>query len=121
MVHLHRPPHAGARHHYDARTARLHPWAEPPGGTPDTTGIGVRQVEYTSYDGTTGQGDTVSDTAPEASSASGCPTGRDSCTAQAGVDPIDNYMDYSSNSCQVRFTAGQNARLVAKSGLRSGL
>jgi hypothetical protein len=75
----------------------------------------------TSYDGTPGQGDTVADTAPEASSASGCPTGRDSCTTLAGLDPIDNYMDYSSNSCQVRFTSGQNGRLVAKSGLRSGL
>ena len=74
----------------------------------------------TSYDGTTGQGDLVSDTAPEASSASGCPGGRDTC-AGGGVDPIDNYMDYSSNACQVRFTTGQNSRLVLKSGLRSGL
>jgi Pregnancy-associated plasma protein-A len=74
----------------------------------------------TSYDGTTGLGDLIDDTAPEASSASGCPGGRDTCAGGA-VDPIDNYMDYSSNACQVRFTAGQNSRLVLKSALRSGL
>ena len=74
----------------------------------------------TGYDGTVGQGDLVADTAPEASNASGCPGGRDTC-AGGGVDPIDNYMDYSSNQCQVRFTSGQNDRMVLKSGLRSGL
>lgn len=74
----------------------------------------------TNYDGTSGIGDLVSDTAPEASSASGCPAGRDTCPA-TGVDPIDNYMDYSSNSCQVRFTSGQNGRLVLKSALRPSL
>jgi hypothetical protein len=74
----------------------------------------------TGYDGTTGQGDLVADTAPEASSASGCPAGRDTCAGD-GVDPIDNYMDYSSNACQTRFTAGQNTRLVLKSVLRSAL
>jgi hypothetical protein len=56
----------------------------------------------------------------EASSASGCPAGRDTCAGD-GVDPIDNYMDYSSNACQTRFTSGQNSRLVLKSGLRPGL
>lgn len=71
----------------------------------------------TSYDGTTGLGDLVGDTNPEASSASGCPAGRDTC-AGGGVDPIDNYMDYSSNACQTRFTTGQNSRLVLKSALR---
>ena len=74
----------------------------------------------TGYDGTTGLGDLVADTAPEASNASGCPAGRDTC-AGGGVDPIDNYMDYSSNQCQVRFTSGQNDRMVLKSGLRPGL
>jgi hypothetical protein len=71
----------------------------------------------TGYDGTTGLGDLVADTAPEASNASGCPTGRDTCAGN-GVDPIDNYMDYSSDSCQVRFTSGQNDRIILKSGLR---
>jgi hypothetical protein len=74
----------------------------------------------TGYDGTVGQGDLVSDTAPEASNASGCPAGRDTC-AGGGVDPITNYMDYTSDACQTGFSAGQNQRLVLKSGLRSGL
>jgi hypothetical protein len=67
-----------------------------------------------------GQGDLVSDTPPESSYASGCPTGRDSCAGD-GADPIENYMDYTSDQCQWRFTAGQDSRIVAKSGLRAGI
>ena len=74
----------------------------------------------TSYDGTTGLGDLVGDTAPESSSASGCPVGRDTCAGD-GVDPIHNYMDYTSDTCQTGFTSGQNDRLVLKSGLRPDL
>ena len=74
----------------------------------------------TGYDGTIGQGDLVADTAPEASNASGCPVGRDTCAGD-GPDPITNYMDYTSDACQTGFTAGQNQRLVLKSVLRPGL
>ena len=74
----------------------------------------------TNYDGTTGLGDLVDDTAPEASSASGCPVGRDTCAGD-GPDPITNYMDYSSDSCQTGFSSGQNARIVLKSALRPNL
>lgn len=43
-------------------------------------------------------GDFIDDTPPEAASTSGCPLGKDSCPLEPGVDPIHNYMDYSSDA-----------------------
>lgn len=50
-----------------------------------------------SVDGT--GGDLVLDTAPEATAASGCPRGRDTCANDNVTDPIFNFMVSSNQLC----------------------
>jgi len=55
-------------------------------------------------------GDYVEDTPPQRTPSFGCPEGKDTC-ADAGLDPIHNYMDYSDDPCYSEFTAGQAERM----------
>ncbi|KAK4505004.1 hypothetical protein PRZ48_002967 [Zasmidium cellare] len=60
-----------------------------------------------------GDGDSIADTPMQSTSTDGCPTkpAKDSCPQQSGVDPIHNYMDYSSDACYESFTPGQVSRI----------
>ncbi len=59
-----------------------------------------------------GPGDYVSDTPAEAAPAWDCTMlGRDSCPADAGTDPVQNFMDYADDECINEFTEGQGRRM----------
>ncbi|KAK0645234.1 Extracellular metalloprotease [Lasiodiplodia hormozganensis] len=55
--------------------------------------------------------DTPLEAVPAASwdALGGCPEGRDTCPDAPGLDPIHNYMDYTSDECRTEFTPGQIA------------
>lgn len=63
---------------------------------------------HTFHGGCYGLGDQVADTAAEATSANACPIGRSTC---GQTDPIDNFMDYTNDTCRVAFTALQAERM----------
>lgn len=60
-----------------------------------------------------GDGDFIDDTPMQSQSTDGCPEkpAKDSCPSKTGVDPIHNYMDYSTDACYEAFTPGQIARI----------
>jgi Pregnancy-associated plasma protein-A len=66
---------------------------------------------HTFQGGCNDKGDYVDDTPAMRIPTSGCPAGKDTCPSKPGLDPIENYMDYSFDSCYTEFSPGQTARM----------
>ncbi|HLL77357.1 MAG TPA: zinc metalloprotease [Pyrinomonadaceae bacterium] len=67
---------------------------------------------HTFQDACSAFNDYVADTPAERSPAFGCQKGRDTCPG-GGLDPVENFMDYSDDPCLYRFSAGQSTRMEA--------
>jgi hypothetical protein len=67
---------------------------------------------FHTFEGGCETGDQVPDTAPEAEPSYYCET-RDTCTADLLMDPVNNFMDYSLDTCMNMFTDGQVRRMDA--------
>ncbi|KAF2217322.1 hypothetical protein CERZMDRAFT_55846 [Cercospora zeae-maydis SCOH1-5] len=62
--------------------------------------------------GCRGLGDFVPDTPHQLNATRGCPAvNPDTCPDRTGVDPIHNYMDYSTDICMFEFTRLQSLRM----------
>ncbi|MEW5251400.1 zinc metalloprotease [Microbulbifer discodermiae] len=78
---------------------------------------------HTFEGGCSNPGDFVDDTPAEFGPAFGCPVGQDSCQGPGfeGLDPINNYMNFTDDSCMFRFTPGQVDRADLQSAFYRGL
>ncbi|USW54749.1 Putative peptidase M43, pregnancy-associated plasma-A [Septoria linicola] len=95
-----------------------------PGGAANNYNLGLTAVHevghwfglYHVFEGANcndAKGDRVGDTPRQSTPTTGCPASKDSCPGIKGLDSINNYMDYSYDSCLFDFTAGQSRRMRA--------
>ncbi|KAH7033682.1 uncharacterized protein B0I36DRAFT_362324 [Microdochium trichocladiopsis] len=94
------------------------PGGAPPGWWPMQGMIAVHEIGhwfglYHTFQGNScdGAGDMIKDTPQESAPATGCAKPSDSCPSLKGVDPVNNYMDYSGEGCWTQFTKGQAKRM----------
>ncbi|KAJ3096405.1 hypothetical protein HDU97_005925 [Phlyctochytrium planicorne] len=101
-----------------------------PGGTMKDYNLGFVAAHHVGHwlglyhtftGGCGGSGDYVADTPAEESPAYGCPRGRNTCSGDTDKDPINNYMDFTTDNCKVVFTNGQLGRMIAQAKVYRGL
>jgi hypothetical protein len=68
---------------------------------------------HTFQGGCFGNGDFVDDTPAQQAPTFGCPIPQDSCSNNPGLDPVNNFMDYSDDACLTEFSQGQILRMNA--------
>ncbi|PNQ74582.1 hypothetical protein C1T31_00070 [Hanstruepera neustonica] len=102
---------------YDDGTFQLSPPYDK--GRTMTHEVGHYLGLFHTFQGGCNGGDQVADTPAVDNPNFGCPTGHESCGT---IDMIENYMDYTDDTCMNIFTNGQKARVQAVlAGVRSGL